>query len=303
MNQLLFPPPLQPGDKISIVSPSGRIDKTLLAGTKKRLKSWGLSPVMGKHAGGSSGLYAGTVKNRTDDFQAAMNDEKVRAIFCSRGGYGAVHLIDKLDFTRFGQSPKWLVGFSDITALHCLFQQHGYASVHSLMGRHLCMEAEDDPGALYLKDILFGKHPSYTAKPHKLNREGHVKGILRGGNLSVLYGLRGTPYDIPAEGTVLFVEDIGERPHCVERMFYNLKLGGVLDRLSGMIIGQFTEYGEDKSLGKELYGALDDVLRGYDFPVSFGFPVGHVTHNLPLICGAEVTFNVSKKEVKLVHNE
>lgn len=302
MDQMLFPTPLQPGDKISIVSPSGKIDKALLAGTRECLKSWGLNPVMGRHAGSASGTYAGTVRNRVGDFQAAMNDEKVRAIFCSRGGYGAVHLIDKLDFTQFAQSPKWLIGFSDITALHCLFQQRGYASIHAPMGRHLSVEAEDDLSSLYLKEMLFGNYPSYKVKPHKLNRGGCVKGILRGGNLSVYNGLRGTPYDIPSENTVLFIEDVGERPHCVERIIYNLKLGGVLDKLAGMIIGQFTEYEEDKSLGKELYGALAYILKEYDFPVSFGFPTGHVTYNLPMICGAEVTFEVSKKEVKLAYN-
>lgn len=299
MNKLTIPPFLQEGDKVVILSPSGKIDKLLLTGMKKRLESWGLKPVIAKYAGHSSGLYAGTIKQRAEDLQKAMNDKDVRAIFCSRGGYGVVHLIDKLDFTRFRESPKWLIGYSDITALHNLFQANGYISLHALMARHLALEPEDDMCSMYLKDILFGKLPEYTCKPHKLNREGRAKGILRGGNLAVLYGLRGTPYDIPAEGTILFIEDISERPHAVERMVYNLKLGGVLERISGIIIGQFTEYEEDKSLGKELYGALADILKPYDIPVCFNFPVGHVTYNLPMLCGAEVELVVEKKAVKL----
>ena len=213
--------------------------------------------------------------------------------------HGAVHLVDKIDFTAFREHPKWLLGFSDITALHNLFQKNGYASLHSLMARHLSVEPEEDPCVAYLKDILFGNLPVYTCEKHKLNRQGTAEGILRGGNMAVAYGLRGTPYDIPAEGTILFLEDVSERPHAIERMMYNLKLGGVLEKLSGLIIGQFTEYEEDCSLGKELYPALADLVKEYDYPVCFNFPVGHVTHNLPLINGAKVELTVGKKNVEL----
>lgn len=199
--------------------------------------------------------------------------------------------------------PKWLIGFSDITALHCLFQKEGFCSLHAPMARHLAVEAEDDCCTMALKDVLFGVRPAYTCEPHKLNRKGKAEGALRGGNLSVYYGLRGTPYDIPPEGTVLFIEDVGERPHAVERMLYNLKLGGVLDKLSGLIIGQFTEYEERRQLGKELYGVIADLLEGYDYPICFNFPVGHVPMNLPLIEGAQVKFEVGKKEVKLEFND
>ena len=305
IGSLIFPPYLQEGDRVVILSPSSKIDKSFLKGACRCLKSWGLEVVAAKHAGGSHGTYAGTIRQRLEDLQEAMDDEKAKVIFCSRGGYGAVHLVGKPDFTRFRQHPKWLIGFSDITALHNLFQQQGFASLHAPMARHLTVEPEDDFCTQALKDILFGKVPGggeefcYTCPEHKLNRKGKGEGVLRGGNLSVFYGLRGTPYDIPAEGTVLFVEDVGERPHAVERMMYNLKLGGVLEKLSGLIIGQFTEYEENKSLGKELYGALADLVKEYDYPVCFGFPVGHVSRNVPLINGAAVTLEVGKREVKL----
>ncbi|NDV57635.1 LD-carboxypeptidase [Bacteroides sp. 519] len=294
MNNLIFPPFLQQGDKVIIVSPSGKIDKMILKGMKKKLEEWGLKPIIGKYAGSSWGKYAGTIAQRTSDFQAALDDEEAKAIFCSRGGYGAVHLIEKLDFTRFRNNPKWLIGFSDITALHNLMQANGYASLHAPMGRHLVVEPDDDACKNHLKNILCGEIPSYKCKGHKLNKAGTARGILRGGNLAVLYGLRGTPYDFPPEGTILFVEDISERPHAIERMIYNLKLGGVLNKLSGIIIGQFTEFEEDKSLGKELYHALADVLKECDCPICFNFPVGHVVNNLPLICGAEIELKVSK---------
>lgn len=296
---ILFPPYLKEGDKVAIISPSGKIDKAFVRGAKMRLESWGLKVVLEKHVSGSSGRYAGTIKQRLADLQHAMDDEQVKAIFCSRGGYGVVHLIDKIDFTAFSKHPKWMIGFSDITALHNLFQQHGYASLHSLMARHLTVEPEDDPCSLYLRDILFGKLPVYSCEKHKLNHLGNACGTLRGGNLAVAYGLRGTPYDIPPEGTILFIEDVSERPHAIERMLYNLKLGGVLEKLSGLIIGQFTEYEEDCSLGKELYAALADLLAEYNYPICFNFPVGHVTHNLPLINGSKVELSVSKDNVEL----
>lgn len=308
MSSLIFPPYLQEGDRIIILSPSSKIDKTFLKGANKRLKSWGVEVVFAKHAGSTHGTYAGSIRQRLEDLQEAMDDEKAKAILCSRGGYGAVHLVGKLDFTKFREHPKWLVGFSDITALHNEFQQNGFASLHAPMAHHLTVEPEDDFSTQALKDILFGNTLagkeafSYICPKHKLNHEGTGTGILRGGNLSVFYGLRGTPYDIPAEGTILFIEDVGERPHAVERMMYNLKLGGVLEKLSGLIIGQFTEYEENKSLGKDLYGALADLVKEYDYPICFDFPVGHVTANFPMINGAEVTLEAGKKEVRLSFN-
>lgn len=300
MNVLKLPPSLHEGDKVVILSPSGKIDRSFLKGAQKRLESWGLRAVLSKHAGSSSGRYAGTIKQRLEDFQAAMDDKEVKAILCSRGGYGAIHIMNKLNFDRFGQHPKWMIGFSDITALHNLFQQNGFASLHAPMARHLTVEPEDDPCTLHLKEILFGNRPAYSVKKHVLNHKGTARGTLRGGNMAVFHGLHGTPYDLPAEGTILFIEDISERPHSIERMMYNLKLGGVLERLSGLIIGQFTEYEEDHSLGKELYRALADMVKEYDYPICFNFPVGHVTNNLPLIEGAEVELTVGKKSVELV---
>lgn len=316
MSSLIFPPYVHEGDRVIILSPSSKIDKSFLKGAAKRLKSWGLEVIMAKHSSCSNGTYAGSIRQRLTDLQDALDDDKAQVILCSRGGYGAVHLLDKLDFTRFREHPKWLIGFSDITALHNILQKEGFASLHAPMARHLTVETDDDYCILALKDILFGHLAPETAEAveasedgfryicpgHKLNHKGIGSGILRGGNLSVFYGLRGTPYDIPAEGTILFIEDVGERPHAVERMIYNLKLGGILEKLSGLIIGQFTEYEENKSLGKDLYGAIADLMKEYDYPICFNFPVGHVTKNLPMINGAMVTLETGKKEVRLNFN-
>lgn len=299
MDSMKIPPYLKEGDEVVIISPSSKIDKSLLKGAQKRLESWGLKVKISRHAGSSSGKYAGTDKQRLKDLQEAFDDSNIKAIFCSRGGYGVVHLIDKLDFTKFNESPKWLIGFSDITAIHNTIQMHNIASLHAPMARHLTVEAEDDVCTTHLKDVLFGNLPQYTCAKHKYNQKGSTEGILRGGNLAVFYGLRGTPYDIVPEGTILFIEDVGERPHAIERMIYNLKLGGVLDKLSGLIIGQFTEYNEDLSLGKDVYGAISDLVKEYDYPICFDFPVGHVVNNLPLITGAKVSLDVNTKGVEL----
>ena len=299
METMLFPPYLKKGDKVMIISPSGKIDKNFLAGAGKCLESWGLKVVMGAHAEGSFGRFAGTVRQRVSDLQKALDNEKIKVILCSRGGYGAIHLIDKVDFTAFKEHPKWLLGYSDITLLHELFQYNGYASVHSLMARHLSVEPEDDPCKQALKDLLFGETPQYHFEGHKLNKKGIATGILRGGNLSVIHGLRGTKYDIPAKETILFIEDIGERPYHIDRMMNNLRLGGILENLSGLIIGQFTEYEEDVSLGREVYEMISDIVKPYEYPVCFNFPVGHVQKNYPMICGSKVELNVTKKVTEL----
>ena len=301
MEKLIFPPVLEQGDKVIIISPSGKIEKEIVTGAWKRLASWGLKVKVGKHYADSYASFAGSIRHRLSDLQTAMDDETAKVIFCSRGGYGAQHLIGKLDFTKFREHPKWLVGFSDITALHCYFQAEGFASIHGPMGRHLTEEPADDFASEALRKLLFGEYQdkksliSYTCATHPLNHRGKSEGILRGGNFAVYYGLRGTRYDIPPEGTILFLEDVGERPHAVERMLYNLRIGGVLDRISGLIIGQFTEYDENMGLGKELYGALADVVKGYHIPICFDFPVGHVTANYPLIEGSRVKLEVGKQ--------
>lgn len=299
MKKYTYPPFLQEGDKVTIISPAGKIDKSFLKGAKKVLESWGLEVAIAKHADGESGRFSGTVKQRTADLQTAMDDEKTKVILCSRGGYGAIHLVDQINFTKFSENPKWLLGYSDITLLHELFQYNGYTSIHSLMARHLSVEPQDDPCSLHLKNMLFGELPSYQSPQHKLNIKGSAKGILRGGNLSVLNGLRGTPYDFPAEGTILFIEDIGERPYHIDRMMNNLKLGGVLEKLSGLIVGQFTEYEEDLSIGKEVYEMIADMVKPYGYPVCFDFPVGHVASNVPLICGSETELTVESKGAEL----
>jgi len=287
-----YPPFLQPGDQIRVISPSGKIDPGLINGAVDRLYHWDLNPVCGRYAKGAHGRYSGTVDERLYDLMEALYDPAVKAIVCSRGGYGAIHLLDLVDPEVIRQNPKWLIGFSDVTALHALMQNAGMASLHAPMARHLA--EEDDFSAAALKQLLLGEIPRYTIESHPLNCEGEATGILRGGNLSVLAGLRGTKYDFPAEGTILFIEEIGEEPYHVQRMLYNLKMSGTLAKLSGLIVGRFTNYEEDPGMFKSLNEIILDLVEEYNYPVVFNFPVGHVSENYPLICGARATLKIGK---------
>lgn len=299
MESLLYPPFLNPGDRVIMVSPSSRIEKKLIDKAKERMESWGLKVTLSKHVDSSFNHYAGTEEDRKRDFQEAMDNKKYKAILCTRGGYGAIHLIDQLDFTEFKKHPKWLIGYSDITALHACFNKEGYATLHSPMAKHLAMAPQNEFSLLYLKGILQGKLPNYSCCAHSLNRLGKVKGILRGGNLSVLGALQGTPYAITAQETILFVEDVGEHLHSIERLFYNLKYSGVLDQLAGLIIGQFSSESESGLLEKRVYQMLSNFLTPYSFPVCYSFPIGHTELNYPVICGSKVELNVEKERVTL----
>jgi len=288
-----FPPPLHIGDIVTIVSPAGCIELCYVENAKKILEQWGLQVVVASHAIGKYGRFAGTQEERLQDLQYALDNPDIRAVFCSRGGYGIMHLLPSLRFDIFENHPKWIIGYSDITALHASVQLHNHVSIHAPMCRHLSEEGED-LSAQYLKKILFGDFPEYRVPPHPLNRNGKCEGILRGGNLSVLSGLRGTPYDFPANNTILFVEDIGEAPYRIERMFYNLKLSGVLDRISGLIVGRFTGYEEDPGMQAPLEQLILQLVSEYSYPVCFDFPVGHVKDNFPMICGAEVQLEITE---------
>ncbi|MEI7676889.1 MAG: LD-carboxypeptidase [Bacteroidales bacterium] len=290
---MLQPPFLKPDDQIRIVSPAGTINPNYVDGAANCIHSFGFNPVSGQHAKGVFGRYSGTVDERLSDLYNAFHNKDAKAILCSRGGYGMMQLLAQISPDVIRNNPKWVIGYSDMTAFHALMQKNGVMSIHSPMAHHL--SEKDDFFTKSLFQILTGNIPEYSFEPHSLNREGLSCGILRGGNLSVLMALRGTPYDFEPRGTILFLEDISERPYQVERMLLNLKLGGVLESLSGLIIGQFTDYEEDESMMKTLNEIIADVVAEYDYPVAFNFPVGHVSENYPLICGATVELKIDKK--------
>lgn len=295
------PPFLKLNDKVVILSPAGNISAVYVNNTIDILQEWGLEVVISENALQETGRFSGFVEQRLHDLQRAMDDPNVKLIFCSRGGYGAVHLLDRLDFSAMKENPKWLIGFSDITALHTALQSHGIMSIHGPMAQHFSEEGATNLSVLYSKAALSGKDLNYTVPVEYpfLNREGKATGTLFGGNLSVYASLLGSKYiKIPRNG-ILLLEDIGEEPYRIDRMIYQLKIAGVFNRLKGLIVGQFTEYEEDNKMYGSLYESIFSAVKEFDFPICFGFPVGHTKINLPMIMGGNATLTVNKENVLL----
>ena len=284
---------LKQGDKIAIISPSGKVERRYIEGAERTLREWGLEPIIAMHCLSECGRFAGKDEARLQDLKEVLCNPSIRAVLCSRGGYGAIRLLEKIDTSWISDNPKWLIGYSDISALHAIFRKAGVISLHAPMAKHLTDNSDNMP-AIVMRDLLFGKWPVYRTKTHPLNRFGKSEGMLFGGNLSVLFGLRGTPYDQISEGDILFIEDIAERPYHLERMMYNLKMSGILSKLSGFIVGKFTDYEEDLSIGKTVYEMMAEMVAPYDYPVCFDFPIGHVPMNFPIPESAEAQLTVSE---------
>ncbi len=289
--------PLQPNDLVRIVSPSGVIDPSFIEGAAKVLSSWGLRVQEGSYCREKYGRFAGTEAQRIADLQQALDDPDTKAILCSRGGYGLTQIVDKLDFKTFCSHSKWLIGFSDITVLHNAITNLGFPSVHAIMAKHLTELNADSEAVAGLKNLLFGDFPEYAIPAHPQNRSGNATGKLIGGNLSVIYGLRGTPFDLPYEGNILFVEDIAEKPYHIDRMLQNLRLGGVFQKISGLVLGQFSDCDEDPLMLKSIEEIISGALAGTSIPVVFNFPAGHVDDNRPLMLGAETILTVNSDVV------
>jgi len=293
----MTPPFLLPNDQIRIVSPSGAIDPIYIDGAIKALTSWGLQVTEGKFARTEYGRFGGTKEQRIADLQTALDDAEVKAVLCSRGGYGVAQIIDKLDFTKFKAHPKWLIGFSDITILHNAISNLGIASIHGIMAKHLTELPENCEQVQLLKNILFDKMPHYELPAHELNRTGKAEGKLIGGNLSVLVGMIGTPFDLPYDGNMLFIEEIAEKPYHIDRMMQNLRLSGALAKISGLVVGQFSDCDEDPLMKQSIAEIILDAVKEYHYPVCFNFPAGHVDYNLPIVMGQEVEMDVLEKTI------
>lgn len=290
----MLPPFLKYGDKICIISPSGNINPEFIDGATQVLTDWGLQVDEGKFARTEFGRFAGTKEQRISDLQAALDDPEIKAILCSRGGYGLAQIIDKLNFTAFSKSPKWLIGFSDITILHNAISNLGIASIHGIMAKHLTELPADCEQVEKLKRLFFGKLPEYKISAHPQNRVGKATGKLIGGNLSVMAGMIGTSFDLPYKHNILFIEDIDEKPYHIDRMMNHLKLSGALSKISGIIVGQFSDCEEDPQMKQTISEIIFDAVSDYQYPVCFGFPAGHVDYNLPLILGENLTLSVTK---------
>ena len=295
----MLTPPLHRGDKVAILSPASRIDPVLVDAAAAQLCNEGLEPVVMPHAKGVYGSFSGTCDERLADMQMALEDDAVRAILCSRGGYGAVHLLPALDKLPASMFGKWLVGFSDITALHALWHRKGVASLHAAMAKYIGRGAGGFSCYGRELDILCGGGAHHIFGTHIYNVCGQASGPVVGGNLAVLGGIIGTPYDPVVPGCILFIEDIAEPIYKVERILWQLKLRGVFDSVAGLMVGQFTDYKPSVD-----YRSMEDMMecffRPYHFPRAYNLPVGHIDDNHPLLLGNCATLTVTPDSVRLL---
>lgn len=306
MEEIITPKPLHKGSKIAIISPATIVKEEYIDGAAEFLRGEGLEPVIMPHAKGpADGSYASSGANRLDDLLSAWRNPEIDGILCARGGYGAAHLLPHLDREELRRNAKWLVGFSDISALHAGLLAAGIKSIHGPMAKHLCQDPTH-PSTQRLMELLRGARMDYRIDgSHPFNRRGEARGRLVGGNLAVINGLAATPYDIFAradsEDIILFIEDISEAIYAVERMLWRLAMAGTLGKIKGLIVGRFTEYRPDRNF-PDMEHMIDALLRRigpHGIPVVFDFPVGHVTENMPLVHGADVTLSVSDQAIHL----
>ncbi|NLX67231.1 MAG: LD-carboxypeptidase [Bacteroidales bacterium] len=291
------PPSLQFNDRAVILSPAGKIDGYVVQDAAAILDHWELCPEISQHALCEVGRFSGSIAQRLSDLQKAFDDPKVKLILCSRGGFGAVHLLEKLNFSGIKKNPKWVVGYSDITLLHAALLRCGVASLHGPMAQHFSDEGAEDIAVRYTKSVLSGQSLEYqipVGESGFLNRKGKSRGKLFGGNLSIFCSLLGTKYMRIPRGGILFIEDIGEPPYRVDRMIYQLKLAGIFRKISGLIVGQFTDYSEDHQMYYSLKESIREAVSEYDFPLCFNFPVGHVKLNFPMIVGESAILKVEE---------
>lgn len=305
-----IPPYLGKGDTIGITCPAGYIMLNEILPSIQLMESWGLKVKVGDTVGKRDFTFGGGDDDRAADFQRMLDDPGIKAIMCARGGYGAVRIIDRLNFTAFVTKPKWIIGFSDITVVHChLNRQYGMASIHSKM----CNSFPDDwskadplmvDTITSIKRALMGEPMVYHSMPSAFNRPGTATGVLVGGNCKTIESLAGSASDIRTAGKILFLEDTGEYLYSIDRMFWNLKRSGKLVDLSGLIIGGFKVKGDDpgEEFGRSLQDIVLEKIREYTYPVCFDFPVGHQRNNYALKCGVKHTLSINADLVTLKAN-
>ena len=299
-NKLIKPEYLKKGDTVAIVAPSGVLKNYngYILKAKELLKSWELEVVIGENVFNDNGHFAGTDNQRSADFQLALDDKAIKAIWCARGGYGAMRVIDNLNFEKYKENPKWIIGYSDITAIHNDLHNNKSESIHGIMCKSLeKIDVDNNESISLLKKTLFGEKLSYTIEGNNYNIKGNSNGQLIGGNLTLLHCLLGSESSIDTDGKILFIEDLGEYLYHIDRMLISLKRAGYFDNCKGLIVGDFTDMRKNTTpFGRNLKELILDIVKEYDFPVSFGFPAGHGEKNYPMILGREINLEVSKQQ-------
>lgn len=303
----IIPPYLKKGDTIGITSPAGYITLEEIKPAIQVLELWGYRVKIGDTIGKRNFTFGGTDEERKNDLQQMLDDKNIKAVLCARGGYGAVRIVDQLNWTAFKHSPKWVIGFSDITVLHCHINRNmGIASIHSKMCNSFPSvwanaDAVQRDTINSIQQALSGITMQYKAIPHPANRSGTASGVLVGGNLKTIESLAASPSDLRTGNKILFVEDTGEYMYSMDRMFWNLQRSGKLENLKGLIVGGFKEKKEegDDEFGKTLQDVVLEKVKQYNYPVCFDFPVGHQRNNYALKCGVMHRLIVNTNEVSL----
>lgn len=294
---MIRPPYLQKGDTVAIVSPAKKINRKEIQFAIDFLEGFGLNVTIGKNTLNSWNRFSGSDNERLEDIQWALNSDQIKAVFCSRGGYGSVRIIDNINFEAFSSKPKWIIGYSDITVfLNHLNSNCDTMSIHGPMPLNIINNPEEIKSANELIETLFGKKLNTRFDFNKLNRIGKGTGRLLGGNLSVLCGLIGTNSDINTNGAILFLEDLCEEHYKLDRMFHQLQKSHKLDNLNGLVVGAFTEMTDFSNwFDIDSYKLIADHLANYEYPVAFGFPAGHTSTNTPIVLGAQYSLEVTNE--------
>ena len=301
-----MPPALKAGDKVAIISPASTPNDSNPDLAAATLRQWGFVPVIGQHALATCHAYAGTVDQRCADLRWALNDPEIKAIVCTRGGYGSAMLLDPMTHKDFKAHPKWIVGYSDITALHSAMVCSGVMSIHANMGGAIGQGGPTDSVNLMLLDVLTGHLPTHHAPAHALNKMGRARGMVIGGNMAVFTNIGGSREwdfldrdNIRGKDVILFFEDVSESMPRVNSMLQALRLKGVLDHVKGIIVGRFTDY-EPRDGYADMNEMLSETLNGYNIPVCYDFPVSHdEAWNYPMIEGCPATLDVTSQGVTL----
>lgn len=294
-----MPPHLKKGDTVAILATARKIDASTLQPGIKLLESWGLKVILGKTIGMEQNQLAGADWQRATDFQEMLDNPSVKAIWAAKGGYGTVKIVDRVDFSNFKKNPKWIIGFSDVTVLHSHMNQLGFQTLHAMMA--ISAPSATTAAKESLRKTLFGEKLSYSIPFHAFNQLGQAKGELVGGNLSVLYSIQGSISEVDLNNKILFLEDLDEYLYHIDRMMTNLKRNGSLKNLKGIIIGGMTSMNDnDIPWGKNALEIIQECVKDLNIPVAYNFPAGHIKDNRALILGAIISFEVSKKETKVV---
>lgn len=297
---LKAPPSLKIGDTVAIVSTARKISKVEIEFAIKTFENWGLKVVLGKTIGAEYHQFAGEDEYRASDFQEMMDNPKIKAIICARGGYGTVRILDYLDFTHFTNNPKWIVGYSDVTALHTLINCYlNIQTIHGTMPINFSNNTTESLNSL--KKALFGEKYFIEADPHSFNKIGTIEGEIIGGNLSILYSILGTKSGFNTDDKILFIEDLDEYLYHIDRMIVALKRAGKFKKLKGLIVGGMTDMNDNTiPFGKTSEAIIDEHFKDFDFPICYKFPAGHIKDNRSLVFGKKSKLTISKKDVNLI---